>query len=187
MHYPKNKWVELPPENFARYQTWQTPSGFLCGTYAAAVLLAFTQDQVQPDLLPKTIRTPGEAAPDRLISVLQPVLQPLDLPTIPAQIAVLLNHFLARYSQVAPRVRFTSVGGWYRAVKRITSGQPVMIGLLKLLGSTYGNHWVVAYGFYENERGERFFKIHDNWGHSDKIIPASWVNGTISFTPNLRF
>lgn len=31
-------------KNVLRYKKWATPSGYLCGTYAAAVLLAYYQD-----------------------------------------------------------------------------------------------------------------------------------------------
>lgn len=184
MEYPKNQWVELPPADFECYRQWQTPSGFLCGTYAAAVLLAYCQDQLDQALLPPTIRQPFETTPAGLIRVLQPALQPIDLPTVPAQIAVLLNLFLKRSSGKTVHARFTSLGGWHRVVKRISAGQPVMVGLLKILGSTYGNHWVVAYGFYETSDGTRYLKVHDNWGNSEQVIPASWLNGTLSFSPN---
>lgn len=55
-----------------------------------------------------------------------------------------------------------------------------MIGILKVLGSTYGNHWVTAYAYFETETGERYYKLHDNWGDYHKVIPASWSNGTVS-------
>lgn len=55
-----------------------------------------------------------------------------------------------------------------------------MIGLLQLLGSSYKNHWVVVHGFMETADGQRYYKIHDNWGKSAAVIPAEWGNGTIS-------
>ena len=55
-----------------------------------------------------------------------------------------------------------------------------MVGILKILGSPYGNHWVTAYAYYESVSGERFYKVHDNWGDYQRIIPASWGNGTVS-------
>lgn len=50
----------------------------------------------------------------------------------------------------------TMAGGWQRAVKRIDQGKPVVVGVLKVLGSTYGNHWVTAYAYMETGEGERF-------------------------------
>ncbi|TXW87191.1 hypothetical protein D4M61_30325, partial [Klebsiella pneumoniae] len=77
------------------------------------------------------------------------------------------------------RGRATVFGGWQRACKRIDQGKPVIVGLLKPLGSTYGNHWVVAYAYLETETG-RYLKVHDNWGNYNQVIPASWINGTVS-------
>ena len=39
MNYPINQWIEL--ESFEIYRDWKTPRGFLCGTYASSVLLAY--------------------------------------------------------------------------------------------------------------------------------------------------
>ncbi len=47
-----NCWVGLPEERFLRYKKWATPSGYLCGTYAAAVLLAYYQDYREEWMLP---------------------------------------------------------------------------------------------------------------------------------------
>ena len=116
-------WQGIPEERFRRYKSWVTPSGYLCGTYAATVFLAY-----------------------------------FDLPY---------------------RGRATVFGGWQRACKRIDQGKPVIVGLLKPLGSTYGNHWVVAYAYLETETG-RYLKVHDNWGNYNQVIPASWINGTVS-------
>lgn len=180
MTYPLNTWIELPEERFKTYQTWRTPSGFLCGTYASSVLLAYYQDYLDETILPVKLRQKGSKDNQALIAAMQPVLQPIDLPTIPAQISFGLNRFL-KQQQASQRARFTTTGAWHRVTKRILAGKPVMIGVLRILGSTYGNHWVVAYGFYEDSRGQRFYKVHDNWGNYNKIIPAGWANGTISF------
>lgn len=180
MTYPLNTWIELPEERFKAYRTWRTPSGFLCGTYASSVLLAYYQDYVDEKMLPVNLRQKGSKDNQNLIAAMQPILQPLDLPTIPAQISFGLNRFL-KQQKVQRRARFTTTGAWQRTTKRILAGKPVMIGVLRLLGSTYGNHWVVAYGFYEDSEGKRLYKVHDNWGNYNKIIPASWANGTISF------
>lgn len=177
MTYPIDQWVEL--NSFETYRTWKTPSGFLCGTYASSVLLAYWQDYLDRTCLPEEIRKPQQFESEALIKSLRPLVQPLDLPTVPLQIAVGLNRYFRHY-QVPYRARLTTVGAWQRVTKRILVGEPVMIGLLKLFGSSYNNHWVVAHGFLETADGQRFFKIHDNWGSVDKIIPATWANGTIS-------
>lgn len=105
-------------------------------------------------------------------------IQPLGLPTIPFQVSTGISSFLKKNGN-HERARATLLGSWQRATKRIREGKPVMIGILKVLGSTYGNHWVTAYAYFETETGERYYKVHDNWGDYHKVIPASWSNGTV--------
>lgn len=175
--YPQNQWVQL--NDFALYRQWKTPSGFLCGTYASSVLLAYYQDNLNPKILPKKIRTQYQKENQELVAGLQPLLQKIDLPTLPLQINFGLNRFFKKYHS-GYRARFTSSGSWQRVTKKILQGEPVMVGVMKWLGSSYGNHWVVVHGFYEGVDGKRYYKIHDNWGNAEKIIPARWGNGTIS-------
>lgn len=169
------QWVEL--KSFEKYREWQTPRGFLCGTYAASVLLAYWQDELDQECLPQLEITSNQK--EELIRTLQSFLQPIDLPTIPFQISCGLNRFFRHY-QIPYRARGTAIGSWQRVTKRIAAGEPVMIGLLQLLGSSYKNHWVVVHGFMETADGQKFYKVHDNWGNSEAIIPAEWGNGTIT-------
>lgn len=177
MGYPTDQWIEL--NSFETYRAWKTPRGFLCGTYASSVLLAYWQDYLDENCLPKGLREKNSKQNAALIPALQRQLQPIDFPTTPVQIAFGLNRFFRRY-RIPYRARGTIAGSWQRVTKRILAGEPIMIGLLQMKGSTYKNHWVVVHGFMENAEGQRFYKIHDNWGQSEAVIPATWGNGTIS-------
>lgn len=172
-------WVGLPEQRFLTYKKWKTPSGYLCGTYAAAVLLAYYQDYHMPNLMPSDLRQKDSRDAKELIQKLRKTIQPLGLPTVPIQVSTGVSAFF-RTQQQPIYARSTVVGSWQRATKRIREGKPVMIGILRLLGSTYGNHWVTAYAYYESASGERYYKVHDNWGNTNKVIPASWGNGTVS-------
>lgn len=176
----EKQWIGLSEEQFFRYKNWTTPSGYLCGTYASAVFLAYYQDYMDFKIIPSTIRKPRQKDNQLLVRHLQRYIQPHGLPTLSWQVA----HGISRFTQRADteyRARATMLGGWQRACKRINQGQPVILGILKVLGSTYGNHWVVAYAYSETRDGKRFFKVHDNWGSYNRVIPAHWVNGTVSF------
>ena len=173
------EWQGLPEERFKAYRQWKTPQGYLCGTYATTVLLAYYQDYIDETLVPRYLRTKNSRQGTTLAHFLQVLIQPYGLPTLPFQVA----HGLSKYFDHIERPlrgRMTPVGGWQRAVKRIDQGKPVIVGINKLLGSTYGNHWVTAYAYMENEAGERFLKVHDNWGNYNQVIPAKWLNGTVS-------
>lgn len=54
MNYPMEQWIEL--NSFEPYRDWKTPRGFLCGTYASSVLLAYWQDQIDDRILPNGLR-----------------------------------------------------------------------------------------------------------------------------------
>ena len=149
-----NCWVGLPEERFLRYKKWATPSGYLCGTYAAAVLLAYYQDYREEWMLPLEIRKKNTSNSMALTKALRSQIQPLGLPTIPFQVSTGISSFLKKNGN-HERARATLLGSWQRATKRIREGKPVMIGILKVLGSTYGNHWVTAYAYFETETGER--------------------------------
>lgn len=177
MTYAFDQWIEL--DSFENYRNWKTPRGFLCGTYASSVLLAYWHDKIDPRCLPQNSRKKDDPKSEQIVEQLQRWVQPIDLPTVSLQLTLGLNHFF-RYYKIPYRARQTLVGSWQRVTKRILNGEPVMIGLMYLRGSTYKNHWVVVHGFMETANGERFYKVHDNWGNNEAIIPAKWGNGTIS-------
>nr|WP_241161938.1 dihydrolipoamide dehydrogenase [Enterococcus sp. ZJ1622] len=172
-------WVGLPEQRFSNYKDWKTPVGYLCGTYAAAVLLAYYQDYREDVRIPQTIREKNASDPQNLVPVLRQTIQPHGLPTVPFQVSAGITAFL-KAAGSNTSARSTVIGSWQRATKRIRQGKPVMIGILRALGSPYGNHWVTAYAYFESASGERYYKVHDNWGDFHRVIPASWSNGTVS-------
>lgn len=175
----KDVWHGLPEERFKAYRYWRTPEGYLCGTYASSVLLAYYQDYIDETIIPTFIRQKKTTDVKTLAAFLQLFIQRHGLPTIAPQVAHGLSRFFS-YNSKNIRGRATMIGGWQRAIKRINQGKPVIIGINQFLGSTYGNHWVVAYAYMETAAGERYFKVHDNWGGYQVQIPAKWVNGTVS-------
>ncbi|MFV0557869.1 MAG: hypothetical protein ACK5MW_04435 [Enterococcus sp.] len=174
-----DKWIGISATQFKKYQDWKTPAGYLCGTYASAVLLAYYNDHLDEEMIPRHVRYPNSRRPGALPDILRGYIQPLGLPTLGLQVGHGISQYFASY-KLPYRARTTTIGAWQRSTKRIRAGKPVILGLLKVLGSSYGNHWVVAYAYLETASGERFYKIHDNWGEYQKVIPAKWANGTVS-------
>lgn len=95
------RWIGLASEKFQPYQNWKTPNGFLCGTYASAVLLAYYQDNVAAHLLPPTVRVAHDPTADTLAPFLKPMIQRFGLPTVPVQVASGLNRFFRHYQVVS--------------------------------------------------------------------------------------
>lgn len=174
-----NEWLGISESEFYPYRNITTKSGYLCGTSAATVFLCYYQDHLVKTIVPEHIRQNGSDPTKALQDLLRVIIQPFDFPTISLQV----SHGLSRYFRLFKlpfRARQTPVGGLERVKKRLLQGKPVIVGLMKLKGSTYGNHWVVAYGYKKDETGKEWLKVHDNWGNYHKVIPASWINGTIS-------
>lgn len=172
-------WIGIDEARFARYRDWITPSGYLCGTYASAVFLAYYQDYVNEQMVPSALRQKDGSDGQTLSEFLRILIQPHEMPTVAYQVSHGLSKFF-RYFHLHYRARATMFGSWYRATKRIKEGKPVILGIVKAKGSTYGNHWVTAYAYLETADGKRYYKIHDNWGNYRKIIPAEWANGTVT-------
>ncbi|EOT40863.1 MULTISPECIES: hypothetical protein [Enterococcus] len=174
-----NEWKGISPARFYPYRNIVTKSGYLCGTSAATTFLCYYQDYLVPTIIPPHIRQQGSEKTAALQDLLRVIIQPFDFPTLSLQVA----HGMSRYFtlfQLPFRARQTPIGGISRVTKRIDEGKPVIVGLMKLKGSTYGNHWVVAYAYKKDAMGNYWLKVHDNWGDYQKVIPASWINGTIS-------
>lgn len=179
MEYPLNEWVGIEEERFRPYRNWRTTRGYLCGTNACAVLLAYYQDYLDETIVPQFLRRQKSSNGKTLMAFLRILIQPVDLPSLAPQVSHGLSRYFSHFD-LPYRGRSTLVGGWYRATKRIQAGKPVVVGLMKAKGSTYGNHWVTAYAFMETTDGKRYLKVHDNWGKYNQVIPAEWLNGTVS-------
>lgn len=145
---------------------------FLCGTYASSVLLAYWQDQIDDRILPNGLRK-RERTKRSADSSAAAFVAADRFSNCTASDFFRLKSLFRRY-RISYRARGTVAGSWQRVTKRILKGEPVMIGLLQLFGSSYKNHWVVVHGFMETSDGQKFYKIHDNWGKSAAVIPAEW-------------
>ncbi len=108
-------WVGLPAKRFLNYKKWRTTSGYLCGTYAATVLLAYYQDYRMPNLFLQLFE---KKAIKELIQKLRKMIQPLGLPTIPIQVSGGISRFL-EHNNNPISARNTIIGSWQRATKRI--------------------------------------------------------------------
>lgn len=54
--------------------------------------------------------------------------------------------------------------------------RPVIVGTLAMQGSSYGDHWVVAYQYND---GQSLYKCIDNHGRQAATINVSWTSGVV--------
>lgn len=180
---PADGWHVIPAARFARYTEWINREGNLCGTYSAAVMLAYWQDWLDGAVVPDKLHLPKSADGQKLLQLLRMYTQLHGFSTTPFQVAWGLRRFFAHY-HIPYTARFAAVGGWQIVKHSVARGEPLIVGLLQWKGSRYGNHWVTCFG-YRNQ-GKRELLVHDNWGKSASVIPAVWMNGAVWIVPHFR-
>ncbi|CZQ80749.1 Hypothetical protein Tpal_115 [Trichococcus palustris] len=165
------KWIGLKPGRFAKYSTWiNNEKPGICGTYCGAVLL---HD-----------------------AVLQKYQRSLDKDTLVAGLKTVVDDFMPYKGTFFWDVQhglnelLKDIPDWTAKTGIITEKivpqlldrpdpVPVIVGTTKLLHSKYKNHWVVVYAYGYNEEGKLFYKVYDNHGRHQAIIPASQTIGCI--------
>ena len=67
---------------------------------------------------------------------------------------------------------YSAVGTAAYAYPKIANSRPVVIGMRGILGSTYGNHFVVAYQYSTDTN---YYRCIDTLGNSNAVINVSWT------------
>lgn len=173
-----NVWVQLPSERFRRYNgvAWQNSNDH-CGSYAAAIALAYYQDYANSDHVPTSIRTKNSTSPGTLITKLEALIE-TGWGTLPGHVVGGVRKFLSNNGS-SHYAQFTDFGTWDYVVHTVDRGRPIIVGLTSLAGSEYGNHWVTVYGYMENASGKGYYRCIDNWGYHAEVIQTSWSCGAV--------
>lgn len=177
-------YIGCPPERFLRYRKWRNTDD-TCGAWAAAVMLAYYQDYISPEVVRSEIRTPGLPEDGKLAEALRWAMNGAKR-TIPPGVRRGVQRALEALGRVEPagnrHVPYEAamwMGFCGRRIEReLRAGRPCCLGMLRMTGSTYGNHWVTAYGFEDTPEG-RVYICHDNWGNTQARIPARWINSMV--------
>lgn len=161
--WPK-QWIGISPKEMRQYRQFinREKPGY-CGTYTAAALLHYRMLQdLQLDL-----------SMEELLKVLKPLIDgrhfykgtyPWDL-TKGMLDVVGSEGYQAKWHLISNPV----------VVEELSKdpANPVIVGTTKVLGSRYGNHWVLVYAYGYNNQGKLFYKAYDNHGKINSVIAAS--------------
>lgn len=109
------EWKGIAEERFRPYKQWVTPSGYLCGTYAAAVFLAYYQDYIDETIIPKAFRRKKQRDLTVVTEMLRVLIQPHGLPTIAWQVSHGLTRFSINSNCLTADVRLLLAAGIERA------------------------------------------------------------------------
>lgn len=174
---PDWTFIGVDEREMAFYQEIITTESNMCGTYASAVLFSYLQDHNKL-FLPTILRKKNSNDFSLLIDKIKKMVQPFPLPTVPVEIAFGYRRFFKHY-HMNPQITFQSFGAEATLKSALNDNLPALLGILRIFGSSYGNHWVVPYSYCEND-GTTYYKIHDNWGNYRKIIAATAGNGLVT-------
>ncbi|MBQ7991497.1 MAG: hypothetical protein IJ252_00575 [Solobacterium sp.] len=157
----------------------------ICGTIAAAQLLAYYDDYSADAYVPASIRIRYSSTPGTLISTyLYPVIDGLyPNGTLPTHIANGINNFLTNYSGMSGVYAQSAVTTWTPAKAKLDAGKPVLIGTLAVLNSPLGNHWVFAYDYFLSGSGHYYYvclpNISTMIGTTAYNVNVGWTSGVV--------
>jgi len=188
----RSDWVGIPSWKMEKYSSgmWVNNStnypssqgygsGGICGTIATAGLLAYYQDYVNSNYVPSTMRTQYSSNPGTLITTLFTYIdQPHPSGTVGSHLRDGGNSFLQTY-YASCTYEFESItfSPWANITAKISFGYPVVVGTLAILGSDYGNHWVLAYLYYDDTgTANDVLLVVDNHGLYNGVVQRSWVS-----------
>lgn len=166
-------WTGIASSRFARYVAWENPDN-TCGTYASAVMLAYLDDYVDDSFVPSSVRTRNSTSPGTLITKLKSFIGDDGSGTYPSDLNYGIGNFMDYYSLNHQQSSSELILDDTYLKSSINKGWPAVAGLLAILGSTYGNHWVTVYAY----SGE-YYKCHNNQGGYDKSIINDWTTGAV--------
>ncbi|AMB93338.1 dihydrolipoamide dehydrogenase [Aerococcus sanguinicola] len=158
------QWQGLPADRFAKYRSWinrEEPG--ICGSYVTAALV---HDRVLAD-------TGRALDPGRLLGASQELVDDKHL----HKGTFIWNIYSGLDSLLGPQGYRVKVG-LFSEVKvpdLMAAGYgPFIVGTAGLLGSPYGNHWLLAYAYRYNDQGDLEFRCYDNHGQSQAVLPAKY-------------
>lgn len=158
------QWQGLPTERFAKYRRWinrEEPG--ICGSYVTAVLV---HDRVFED-------TGQNLDKDLLLGASQELVDDNHL----HKGTFIWNIYSGLDSLLGPQGYRVRLGLFpeVHVPKLMQAGYgPFVLGTAGLLGSPYGNHWLLAYAYRYNDQGDLEFRCYDNHGKSQAILPAKY-------------
>ncbi len=179
--------ASYPASALVRYSDYiikEMPFGYnvdgTCGSVAAAMMLTYFDYK---------IKTPGTVIPAS-IGYGEPLHQELIpycegwLGSTSASVSSGINEWLENnedehnVDKIVTAHYFYVLWGSY-AKTSIAAHKPCVLALGDILGSPYGNHQVLAFGYYSNANGD-YYNIHLGWhgeGDSNAILDSSWAIG----------
>lgn len=169
-------YVVFPPGSFSRKlsynpRTYDTNKTGICGSTASAILLAYYYDHINKIYVDKSLITSnGVALTNKMKSYIEPSTPGSTYTSLPRG----LNNYLSSRGLVKTAKKINLKEG---AEKIYSNKQPIIAGVTN--HPTYGEHWVVAYGFTMKSLLVQSYIVNNGWGQNGIVINAKYLDGAV--------
>lgn len=151
-----------------------------CGSTASAILLMYYNDYIDDYMVLSSYETNDGVS---LINLLVPHIEGDDPAngSNTAEVVSGLNWYLRWKGRAGNYVATSSASIYYSTyMSIIDSGRPAIIDLNA--APTYGEHWVVGYGYQKYPRSDRtyaYYIVNDGWGKNGVYILSDYVGDAV--------
>lgn len=164
--------------NWGQYPTYTNknlnPKG-ICGTVASTIMLAYSDDYVDNNIVPTIMRPQFSNTPGRLYEAMWCAIDfPHQNGTFPTNLVAGINEYFNTYQKHYGHHGYLAYFNLLNSgvFSQIRQDRVICLGLVSFLGSEYGDHWVAGYAVSDDFK---YYKSIDTWvGYTD--------NGDGSFT-----
>lgn len=184
--------------NWGHYPTYSNdklnPKG-ICGTVAATIMLAYSDDYIDNNIVPTIMRTQFSNNPGRLFEAMWYAIDfPHQNGTLPTHLVSGINGYFNIYEKhyghhgYVAKFKLLNID----VIPQIEQDRVICLGLVSLLGSEYGDHWVAGYAVSDDSK---YYKCIDTWvGYTDNgdgsftfldsnnyraVVNANWVASSV--------
>lgn len=171
--------------NWGQYPTYTNehlnPKG-ICGTVASTIMLAYSDDYVDNNIVPTIMRPQFSNTPGRLYEAMWYAIDfPHQNGTLPTNLAAGINEYFNTYQKHYGHHGYLAYFNLLNSsvVLQIKHDRVVCLGLVSLLGSEYGDHWVAGYAVSDDFK---YYKCIDTWVDYTKN-----ENGSFTFSDSNNY
>lgn len=175
-------WIGIDPQRFKPYQHWINTDA-TCGMMSTAVLLAYYQDYIDENIIPRSLREKGSSHYQTIYKrLLKEITSFSPKGTIAYDVSMGINRLFRKEQCHGFKAKGSLTPTFGIVSEKLTQPipKPCIVGLNSLLGSpdNYQNHWVVVYRTLQIGN-QKYYQVHDNHGNYDTIINARWTIGIV--------
>jgi hypothetical protein len=156
---PTNRYTEVD----GSLKKWDTDH--YCGVDAMAILLMYFDDYYEDDFVDRELEDDDELT-DYLIE--NEYIK--DAGTRARELEKGLESYIEDQEYEDDYSVNSRSYDFYKLTRKIDKNKPVIVGVLESSSYFSANHWVIAYGYVENDDGDDYIVVNDGHRHDDVYL-----------------